>query len=170
MIKKQLANIITSSRIVCSLLLLLHPPFSIRFYTLYLLCGVSDMIDGAIARKMGSTSKFGARLDTVADLVFTVIAFIKFLPIIHIPVWLWIWVGGIAIIKIGNIIWGLIYKHALVALHTILNKITGVLLFILPLTLNFIELKYSAIAICTFATFATIQEIHSNFTKLNTNS
>jgi CDP-diacylglycerol--glycerol-3-phosphate 3-phosphatidyltransferase len=128
------------------------------------------MIDGAIARKMGSTSKFGARLDTVADLMFPFIAFIKFLPIIHIPVWLWIWVGGIAIIKIGNIIWGLIYKHSLVALHTILNKITGVLLFILPLTMNFIELKYSAIAICTFATFATIQEIHSNFTKQNTNS
>lgn len=134
MIKKQLANIITSLRIVCSLFLLLYPLFSVGFYILYLLCGVSDMIDGAIARRMGCTSNVGAKLDTIADLVFTIAAFIKFLPIIHIPCWLWVWVGGIAIIKIGNIIWGVIHKHSLISLHSILNKITGVMLFILPLT------------------------------------
>ena len=39
----------------------------IRFYILYLFCGLTDMIDGAIVRKTGAVSKFGARLDTIAD-------------------------------------------------------------------------------------------------------
>lgn len=44
--------------------------------------------------------------------------------------------------------------------HTIMNKVTGFMLFILPLTFVFIELKYSAVVVCTIATFAAIQEGH----------
>ena len=47
--KKHIANIITGSRIVLSLPLLLIPLTSAWFYALYLLCGLSDMIDGAVA-------------------------------------------------------------------------------------------------------------------------
>lgn len=46
------------------------------------------------------------------------------------------------------------------ALHTVMNKITGALCFLLPFTLSFIDLKYSAIAVCCIATFAAIQEGH----------
>ena len=42
----------------------------------------------------------------------------------------------------------------------IMNKITGLLLFLFPLTLNFIELKYSAIVLGFVATFSAIQEGH----------
>ena len=68
--KKHIANIITGSRIIFSLLLLFVPLTSAWFYTLYLLCGFTDMIDGAIARKAGAVSQFGARLDTAADFIF----------------------------------------------------------------------------------------------------
>ena len=37
---------------------------------------------------------------------------------------------------------------------------TGALFFVLPLTLPFINLKYSALAVCFIATFAAIQEGH----------
>ena len=153
-----MANIVTSCRILFSILMLFSPAFSAWFYTLYLLCGFTDMVDGTIARKTNTDSKFGARLDSVADFIFVVAALIKLLPDMHIPQWLWIWVVVIAIIKIFNIISGIVCSKRLIVEHTIMNKITGFLLFLLPLTLSFIELKYSAIVVCSIATFSAVQE------------
>ena len=116
------------------------------------------MIDGSIARKTNSSSEFGAKLDTVADFLFTIVALIKFLPIIYLPTWLWIWISIIAIIKIWNIMWGLLYKKKLLSLHTVMNKVTGLFLFLLPFTLPYIELKYSSIVICVIATVSLFQE------------
>ena len=155
---KHIANILTSCRIFGSVLLLFFSAFSLEFYITYLLCGFSDMIDGAIARKTNSTGKFGSRLDTVADLIFVAVSLFKLLPIIPIPWWLWIWGGAIAFIKISNIIWGYFSQKQFISLHNITNKITGLLLFILPLTLSFIDLKYSSIVVCSIATFAAFQE------------
>lgn len=158
MLKKQIANIITGCRIICSILMVLFSVYSTGFLILYLLCGFSDMVDGAVARKTESTSDFGAKFDTVADFIFVVVAFAKFLPIIYIPKLLWVWIVFIAILKICNIIFGFIYKKKLIALHTVMNKTTGVLLFLLPLTLHLIELKYSCVVVCLMATASAIQE------------
>ena len=65
--RKQIANIITSLRIICSILMLFCRVPSIRFCLLYIFCGLTDMVDGAIARKTNAVSEFGARLDSVAD-------------------------------------------------------------------------------------------------------
>ena len=107
--KKHIANIITGSRTVLSLPLLFIPLTSAWFYVLYLLCGLSDMIDGTVARKTKNASEFGARLDTLSDFVFMSVALIKFVPHLHIPVWLWIWIGIIAMIKLGNAAWGFVH-------------------------------------------------------------
>ena len=155
---KNVANILTGFRFLGSIGLLFIPVFSEAFYCIYLLCGLSDAIDGIIARKTNSTSELGSKLDTIADIVFVTSSFIKILPAIHIPGWLWIWVIVIAMIKIGNILWGYVSKKQFISLHTTMNKITGLLLFILPLTLSFIELIYTSIAVCSIATFSAIQE------------
>ena len=155
---KHLANILTGCRILGSILLLVFPAFSVAFHITYLFCGLSDMIDGIIARKTNSTSKYGSQLDTVADLIFVAASLFKLLPAIHIPGWLWIWGGVIAVIKISNIIWGYVSKKQFISLHTIMNKVTGLLLFLLPLTISFVELKYIAIAVCSIATLSAIQE------------
>ena len=155
---KHIANILTGCRIFGSVLLLFFPAFSLGFYITYILCGFSDMIDGTIARKTSSASKFGSRLDTVADLVFVVASLFKLLPAIRIPQWLWIWGGVIAVIKTSNIICGYVSKKQFIFLHTIMNKATGLLLFLLPLTISFVELKYTAIVVCSVTTFSAIQE------------
>ena len=155
---KHIANIVTSCRILGSVLMLFFPAFSIGFYILYIICGLSDMVDGTIARKTNNTSEFGAKIDTIADLAFVIISLIKLLPTLPIPQWLWIWGVVIAIIKIGNILWGYASQKQFVALHTMLNKITGLLLFLFPLTLPFIEWKYSFIVVCSIATCAAIHE------------
>ena len=155
---KHIANILTGYLIFGSILLLFFPAFSLAFYIIYILCGFSDMIDGTVARITNSTSKFGSQLDTVADIFFVAASLIKLLSAIHIPGWLWIWGGVIAVIKISNILWGYVSKKQFISLHTILNKATGLLLFLWPLTMLFVEWKHSAIAVCAVATVSAIQE------------
>ena len=156
--KKQIANIVSSCRILLSITLLFCPVFSACFYSIYLLCGITDMVDGTIAKKTNSVSEFGARLDTTSDFLFFAVALIKLLPVIHIPKWIWVWIVVIAIIKITNIVLGFVCRKKLVALHTVLNKTTGLLLFLLPLILQFVEPRCSFAVLCIIATIAAIQE------------
>ena len=158
--KMQIANLITGFRIVCGFALLFCQPFSTSFYVLYLVAGLTDMIDGAVARRTGTTSKFGAKLDTAADFVLVVVCLSKLLPKLFVPLWLWLWIGGIALIKAVSLLSGYILQKRFVAMHTMMNKVTGILLFIFPLTLPIVDLKHSAPLVCTMATFAAIQEGH----------
>jgi CDP-diacylglycerol--glycerol-3-phosphate 3-phosphatidyltransferase len=159
-VKKHIANIITGSRAVFSLPLLFAPLPSAWFYTLYLFCGLSDMIDGTIARKTGSVSKLGTDLDTASDFVFMLVCSIKILPRLHIPVWLWVWIIIIALAKIFNIASVFVRKKKLISIHSVLNKITGSALFFLPLSLTFVETTYSVATICVLATIAATQEVY----------
>ena len=118
------------------------------------------MIDGTIARKTGAVSKFGARLDTVADLVFMFVCSIKILPLMHIPVWLRVWIIIVALIKIFNIALVFIHKKKLISIHSVLNKTTGFALFLLPLSLTFVETTYSVATVCVLATIAAMQEVY----------
>ena len=154
----KIANIITCIRIVFSAALLFCPSLSPVFYVLYITAGITDMIDGAVARKTGTVSEFGSRLDTAADIVFVAVCLIKLLPVMHVPVWLYIWIAIIAFIKVANIAAGYIRKKAFISVHSIINKVTGGLLFIFPLTLAFIDLRYSAAVVCAVATIAAVNE------------
>jgi CDP-diacylglycerol--glycerol-3-phosphate 3-phosphatidyltransferase len=95
------------------------------------------MIDGTIARKTGAVSNFGAKLDTASDFVFMFVCSLKVFPIMHIPIWLWVWIIIVALIKIFNITLVFIHKKKLISIHSVLNKITGFALFLLPPTLTF---------------------------------
>ena len=163
--KKHIANIITGSRMLLSMPLLLIPLTSAWFYALYLLCGLSDMVDGTVARKTNSASEFGARLDTLSDLVFVSVALIKFLPHFHIPAWLWIWIGIIAMIKLGNAVLGFVRTKKLISPHTVLNKITGLLLFLLPLTISFVDQTYTLPIVCAVATVAAMHEVYDTYSE-----
>lgn len=154
------ANSITIIRILCSVALLFCPVFSPAFYALYLTAGVSDMVDGWVARRTHTASELGAKLDTMADIVFVIVCLVKLLPMLDIPVWIYIWIGVIALIKIINIISGFVVQKRFVTVHSTMNKVSGLLLFILPLTISFVDLKYTGAVVCFFTTFAAIQEGH----------
>ena len=155
-----MANVITGIRIVCSIALLFCPVFSPAFYVLYVAAGLSDMADGAVARKTGTVSAFGSKFDTAADFVLVAVCLIKLIPVIHVPAWLFIWIIVIAVIRALNLISGYVMRKEIVVLHTMMNKLTGIMLFVLPLTLTFIDLKYSGAIASAAATFAAIQEGH----------
>ena len=100
------------------------------------------------------------KLDTIADFTLVAACLYKLLPILDVPGWLYGWIALIVLIKVVNLVSGYVVQKRLVVLHTPMNKATGVLLFLLPLTLSCIELKYSAVPICAVATFAAVQEGH----------
>ncbi len=153
---KHLPNIITALRIVGSIGLLFCNVAGWQFWTLYVFCGISDMIDGWLARKLQAESKTGSVLDSIADLSFVVCCAIKLLPALSIPSWLWIWAGIIVIIKIVNQIIALTRIKQFCLPHTIANKLTGFLLFLTVPTISWRIIPISIVAI--IATFAAIQE------------
>jgi Phosphatidylglycerophosphate synthase len=66
---KHVPNILSISRILLSIGLFFSVDNGTLFIIIYLICGISDAVDGYIARKNGTTSQFGARLDSIGDLV-----------------------------------------------------------------------------------------------------
>ena len=153
-----MANIVTCIRIALSFILLFLPALSPAFLFVYIAAGVSDMIDGVIARKTDTVSEFGSKLDTVADIIFVAVCLTKLLPILSVPTWLYIWIGSIAAIKGANIVVGYIRHKELMSVHSLINKVTGGMLFLFPLTLLLIDLKYSAVVVCVVATVAAVHE------------
>ena len=153
-----MANYITGIRILCSIALLFCREFSPAFYTLYITAGISDMADGITARRTNTVSEFGSALDSAADLLFVLVCSIKLLPLLEIPAWICLWITLIALIKAVNIFLSFMLQKKFAAIHSNMNKITGALLFLFPLTLQFIDLKYSAAVVCTVATIAAAEE------------
>lgn len=155
-----MANLITGSRVILSVVMLFFPAYSYPFYCCFLLAGFTDMIDGTVARMCEETSEFGARIDSIADMIFVAASVYKFLPVLRFPVSIWIWTAIIALIKLINIISGYAIKRKFVSMHTMVNKITGMLLFFFPLSVAIVDIRISGVVVCMAATFAAIQEGH----------
>ncbi len=161
---KHLPNILSSLRIVGAVALLLSNVSSSPFWVLYIVCGISDIADGWLARKLKYVTRTGALLDSLADFYFVVCCAWKLLPTLELPQWLWLWGGVIVAIKVMNQI-SAIERHGHCCFpHTMANKWAGFLLFIaVPMT--FVSIIPITI-IAAIATFAAIQEGH--FIKRNT--
>lgn len=155
-----MANALTLLRVLCSLCMAGTPALSPRFLALYVACGISDMLDGWVARRTGAASPLGARLDTLADMLFAAVSLIKILPALAVPAWLWVWMAVILVIKLVNLASGFVMLRRFVTEHTALNKAAGALLFALPLTLTMVEFRLSASVVCAVATLAAVQEGH----------
>ncbi|MBQ0101393.1 MAG: CDP-alcohol phosphatidyltransferase family protein [Firmicutes bacterium] len=153
------ADVITVSRILFSVCLFAFSPSSVPFAVLYLLCGISDVLDGYVARKLHTATKRGEILDTVADLFLSVVYILKILPLLRLTVWNYIWTAFIAVIKIIGIILRSKRNTGFCIAHSFSNKLTGFLLYILPMTVKLIDIKYSAAVVCTAATAASADEL-----------
>lgn len=159
--RTNIANSITVSRILFSALLIFFPPSSSAFAVLYLLCGLTDVLDGFIARKLHTESEKGAMLDSAADLIFALIYAVRILPRLKLPLWVWLWTAGIAAVKITGIAAASRKEQHLHIEHSFGNRLTGLLLYLLPLTVKVVDVKYSAALVCTAATVTAIREIQT---------
>ena len=157
-----LPNIITLFRIAGSLSLLLCDVANDSFWIIYALCGISDVVDGWLARKLKCVTKTGALLDSLADICFVACLCPLLLPILELPQWLWLWAGVIVAIKIVNQTSALVMYGCFQFPHTLANKITGFLLFIaVPMTFQ------SIIPITIVAAIASFAAIHEHYIITN---
>ena len=153
-------NILSASRIALCLPLLLVDAMTMLFWVLYLIAGTTDMLDGFLARRWGVESKFGDRLDILADFVFVLAVGYKLLSWLKLPATLWMVIGLIALVKVSNAISSYVVKHKIEFLHTKANKLTGFLLFVGVINIGqsyFIPVVW---VIACIALFAAIQEGH----------
>ena len=155
---KHLPNILSSLRIVGAVALLLCDVVGTTIWVLYALCGISDIADGWLARKLKCVTRTGALLDSLADICFVGCCAWKLLPLLTLPQWLWLWAGIIVLIKFVNQLSALVLYGRCCFPHTFANKITGFMLFIaVPMTFWSI-IPISIVAVV--ATFAAIEEGH----------
>jgi len=168
---KSIANYISISRIFVALTLALAKPLSIAFFSLYLLCGISDVLDGYIARKTHTTSKLGEKLDSVADLIVVVVLMIVLYPIINLTVQIIVWIVIIGIIRVLSMMVVFVKYKTFGILHTYGNKITGLVLFVFPLSLAFIQSDMMMYIICVVASISATEEllIHLSSNELRAN-
>ena len=162
---KHLPNILSSLRIVGTVVLLLSDVSSILFGVLYIVCGISDIADGWLARKLKCITKTGALLDSLADICFVACCAWKLLSILELPQWLWLWAGVIVVIKVVNQISALVMYGRCCFPHTTANKVTGFLLFIAVPTIIWSVIPIAIVA--AIATFAAVQEGHFIRTRNN---
>jgi CDP-diacylglycerol--glycerol-3-phosphate 3-phosphatidyltransferase len=130
------------------------------FWVLYVIAGITDMLDGFLARRWGVESDFGARLDSLADFVFVLAVGYRLFPYLKLPTALWIMIGLIAIVKMVNAISSYMIRHKMEFLHTKANKLTGFLLFVGIIAIGQSYFVPVAWAIACIALFAAIQEGH----------
>lgn len=154
-------NCITSLRIAGTLFLLFITPFSGVFYIIYTVCGVSDILDGWIARATNSSSELGSKLDSVADILFYAVSIIKMLPVLWrvLPVWVWYCVGGTLLLRAAAYIVAAIKFRRFASMHTNLNKVTSGGLFLVPYSLL---TPYSAVycmIVVAIAALSSAQEL-----------
>ena len=157
---KHIPNILSASRIALCLPLLLADAMTVPFWILYLIAGLTDILDGFLARRWGVEGKFGARLDSLADFVFVLAIGYKLFPWLKLPAALWIMIGLIALVKASNAVSAYIVKHKMVFLHTKANKLTGGLLFVGMMAMGQSYFIPVAWVIACIALFAAIQEGH----------
>ena len=150
--------IIALLRIVGSLGLLFCDVSGVMFWIIYALCGISDIVDGWLARKLKCVTKTGALLDSLADICFVACLCLLLLPILELPQWLWLWAGVIVLIKVVNQISALVMYGRCCFPHTTANKATGFLLFIAVPMAFFTIIPITIVA--AIATFAAVEEGH----------
>lgn len=159
---KNIPNLITMIRIICSFILLFIQPLSIIFFAIYIVCGVSDAFDGYIARKTKTASQFGAILDSISDAVFIGIILIIFIPLLHLSWWMLFWIGGIALVRLISLATGYLKYNTIAFLHTYANKATGFILFGSPILYDKVGMVITVYIVCGFASISAIEELVIN--------
>lgn len=156
---KHMANVITCLRIPGSITLLFLQPFSLPFFVIYTLCGVTDIIDGIVARKTNSAGHMGEILDSAADIILIAVALVVFIPIIPFTAWMLYWIAGVVLIRISSFMIGYIKYRAFAGLHTWANKATGLILFCFPFIYPICDMNITAGIILITATLSAIEEM-----------
>ena len=168
---KHIASFITASRIVGAFILLFVEPLSTLFFAVYIFCCISDVIDGYVARKTHTASKFGEILDSIADFMLIAVMLVVFIPLLTWEQWMLCWIGAIAAMRFTSLAVGFAKFRTFAFLHTFGNKATGIACACFPIFYQLSGLRVTALIVCVVASFSAFEELLINIgaKKLNRN-
>ena len=154
-------NLLSATRLAGAVCLIFLTPLSPAFYTIYTVCGVTDALDGFIARATNSVTSFGSRLDSVADLSFYTVMMIRMLPEMWrvLPRKIWFVVGLILLLRVTGYVVEAVRFRRFASPHTILNKITGAMMFGIPYLIRTKVFVWYAFAICAVGLVSAVSEL-----------
>ena len=134
MLRKNIANIITITRIFGTICMLFFDVPSKWFYIAYVYSGLSDVLDGFFARRLKIESDLGRKLDSISDLLFYTTMMFKIWPYLqeYLPTYIWAIIWVTLVIRVFLYLYFTIKNNTLLSSHNALNKITGALMFALP--------------------------------------
>lgn len=154
-------NAITAFRIIGTAVLFFIKPLTTEFLVLYALCGFSDLLDGFIARSTGKTTELGARLDSIADLLYYAVMVFKIMPVLLdiLPLWLWCATGVVVALRLGSYITAAVKYGKFASMHTYMNKVTGLAMFTMPYVLRLPCAVTLCAVICVIAGLSSLEEL-----------
>ena len=134
---RRLADALTLIRLVCSPVLFVLRPDSAAFWILYAALGLTDALDGTLARasRQGPTER-GAKLDSMADAVFFAALLVALLRMCRYPAWMLVWTALIAAARVLALVLRL-RKGNRTPPHTFWDKAAGAVLFVTPVLVHF---------------------------------
>ena len=154
-------NVISAIRIIGSVALLFIEPLTSVFFVIYTLCGLSDVLDGMIARRTGTTSPLGARMDSIADLLYYAVMVLKIMPVLLdiLPLWLWCAAGVVVLFRLSAYVTAAVRYGKFASLHTYMNKLTGAAMFTMPYALMLPCAVTICAVICGIAALSSFEEL-----------
>lgn len=161
--RKNLPNFLSVLRIGLAILLVPLAGFPVVFVALYLLCGITDVLDGTIARRWQLESSLGAKLDSLGDFVFSTACLLLLLLKTDLPQnrWLLVALAVILCAKAAGLLLTRLKFRQWGSLHTLLSKGTGLLLFVfIPLCVVWGSIPvYFWVPLAVLALCAALEEI-----------
>lgn len=153
-------NILTLFRVIGSIALLFTEPMSRYFFVLYTACGISDVLDGFIARMTKKCTEIGAKLDSVADLIYYSVLLFKIIPVLNmeIPSWIFAVSAAILLFRIGTYLLAAIKFRKFASMHTYLNKLCGLVIFLTPYMMGKSFTVGYCIIVCAVAFVSSFEE------------
>jgi CDP-diacylglycerol--glycerol-3-phosphate 3-phosphatidyltransferase len=130
-IGKNIPNIISLSRIALSFSLFFVAQQPVFVFWIIVACGVTDALDGFLARRLHCESDLGARLDSLGDLLFfsALVLYVVRYQMDAIQKYL-LGIYAIFLIKTISLVVCTIKNHTTYSLHTYGNKLTGILVVV----------------------------------------
>ncbi|HVT62731.1 MAG TPA: CDP-alcohol phosphatidyltransferase family protein [Legionellaceae bacterium] len=162
MILKQIPNILTLIRLLLVLpflLCLFHHEFVLAFY-IFMIAGITDALDGWLARGFAWQSNFGKLLDPMADKLLIASSFISLAILSILPWWLVILVFARDLtISLGVLAWYMLIPKKPDLKPTYISKINTVMQLILVM-LHLCDQAFSLhilplLELCSFLTALT---------------
>ncbi len=167
-------NIITTMRILGTIAMMFTTIFTTEFYVIYTFCGITDVLDGFVARMTKKTTEFGAKLDSVADLMFYGTMLFKLLPnlLTALPNAMPVMIASLIAIRVCSYMIAAFRYKKFASLHTYMNKASGFSCFLMPYLVKFFPEFIVYWIVYIIALIAGLEEliIHSssqNYTRGN---